>query len=315
MDAALNEDRVRDFRVQVIGDAAAALSGVTVSIGDRLGLYTAIAGAGPLTSQQVATSTALVERCVREWLAVQVASRYVDYDPVAGTYTLPDERAAVLADPMASTYLAGKAYTGRKQARPGTGQCCCPRAVRQPPGRCQPNLPRRRGPQRSSCSYVRDAPDAPGLPRVCRGRDHHTLAAARRPADRLFRIGNHQRCPDNDRDSAHDRRPDCGGHYRAQIATGPGRQRGDHHSSGRQTGPQPTIFGTVRRVAHWLPVAFTCPRARPANSAEPPSTVSWGCRSTARRAPARRQAPQGEIACSTNRTWRSQAGSFVASTT
>jgi hypothetical protein len=41
-----------------------------------------MAGAGPLTSQQVAASTALVERYVREWLAVQVASGYVDYAPV-----------------------------------------------------------------------------------------------------------------------------------------------------------------------------------------------------------------------------------------
>jgi hypothetical protein len=47
MDAAVDENRVRDFRRQVIEDAAAALSGVTVSIGDRLGLYTAMAGAGP----------------------------------------------------------------------------------------------------------------------------------------------------------------------------------------------------------------------------------------------------------------------------
>ena len=107
MDMTVKDDRVRDFRAQVIRDAAAALSGVTVSIGDRLGLYTAMAGAGPLTSQQVAASTALVERYVREWLAVQVASGYVDYDPIKRTYTLPAERAAVLADPMSPTYLAG----------------------------------------------------------------------------------------------------------------------------------------------------------------------------------------------------------------
>jgi 2-polyprenyl-3-methyl-5-hydroxy-6-metoxy-1,4-benzoquinol methylase len=107
MGTMVKEDRSTDFRVQVIRDAAAALSGVTVSIGDRLGLYTAMAGAGPLSSQQLAASTALVERYVREWLAVQVASGYVDYDPVEKTYTLPDERAAVLADPMSPTYLAG----------------------------------------------------------------------------------------------------------------------------------------------------------------------------------------------------------------
>ena len=107
MDTVAQADGVRDFRAQVIRDAAAALSGVTVSIGDRLGLYTAMAGAGPLTSHQLAASTALVERYVREWLAVQVASGYVDYDPMEQTYTLPDERAAVLADPMSPTYLAG----------------------------------------------------------------------------------------------------------------------------------------------------------------------------------------------------------------
>ena len=107
MDMTVKEDRVRDFRAQVIRDAAAALSGVTVSIGDRLGLYTAMAGAGPLTSQQVAASTALVECYVREWLAVQVASGYVDYDPIKQTYTLPAERAAVLADPMSPTCLVG----------------------------------------------------------------------------------------------------------------------------------------------------------------------------------------------------------------
>ena len=107
MDTAVKQDRIRDFRAQVIRDAAAALCGVTVSIGDRLGLYTAIAGAGPLTSHQVAASTALVERYVREWLAVQVASVYIEYNPVEQTYMLPDEQAAVLADPMSPTYLAG----------------------------------------------------------------------------------------------------------------------------------------------------------------------------------------------------------------
>jgi hypothetical protein len=85
MNTVVKADGVRDFREQVIRDAAAALTGVSVSIGDRLGLYTVMAGAGPLTSQQVATSAALVERYVREWLAVQVANGYVDYDPMEET--------------------------------------------------------------------------------------------------------------------------------------------------------------------------------------------------------------------------------------
>jgi SAM-dependent methyltransferase len=101
------EARVAAFHARVVADAAAALSGVAVAIGERLGLYAAMAGAGPLTSGQLAGRTALVERYVREWLACQVAGGYVEHDPTSMTYTLAPEQAAVLADPMAPTYAAG----------------------------------------------------------------------------------------------------------------------------------------------------------------------------------------------------------------
>ncbi|HEY2225407.1 class I SAM-dependent methyltransferase [Actinomycetospora sp.] len=107
MTVMLDQSRVEQFMGQVITDAAAAISGLTVALGDRLGLYEAMAGAGPLTSTELAGRTALVERYVREWLACQVAGGYVEHDPADQTYTLPDEHAAVLADPLAPTYLAG----------------------------------------------------------------------------------------------------------------------------------------------------------------------------------------------------------------
>jgi ubiquinone/menaquinone biosynthesis C-methylase UbiE len=66
-----------------------------------------MAGSGPLTVKQIADHTHLAERHVREWLAAQVAGEYLHYDPRAATYTLPDEHAAVLADPLAPNYLAG----------------------------------------------------------------------------------------------------------------------------------------------------------------------------------------------------------------
>ncbi|MGF1427717.1 class I SAM-dependent methyltransferase [Kitasatospora sp. LaBMicrA B282] len=104
---AVDEDRMMEFLGRVVTDAGAAMAGLSTSLGDRLGLYTAMAGAGPLTSTQLAERTGLHERYLREWLAAQVAGEYVQYDADTETYLLPDEHAAVLADPTAPTYLAG----------------------------------------------------------------------------------------------------------------------------------------------------------------------------------------------------------------
>ncbi|WP_035843303.1 class I SAM-dependent methyltransferase [Kitasatospora azatica] len=103
----LDEDRVMEFLGRVVTDAGAAVAGLCTSLGDRLGLYTAMAGAGPMTAAQLAARTGLQERYLREWLAAQVAGEYVVYDEAAGSYLLPDEHAAVLADPDSPTYAAG----------------------------------------------------------------------------------------------------------------------------------------------------------------------------------------------------------------
>ncbi|MGW7578414.1 class I SAM-dependent methyltransferase [Streptomyces sp. NPDC054765] len=105
--ATVDEDRVQRFLEKVISDSGAAAAGLCTSLGDRLGLYPAMAGAGPLTSAELAARTGLVERYVREWLAAQVAGEYVSYAPGTDTYLLPDEHAAVLADPELPTYAAG----------------------------------------------------------------------------------------------------------------------------------------------------------------------------------------------------------------
>ncbi|WP_407285889.1 class I SAM-dependent methyltransferase [Streptomyces sp. BP-8] len=103
----VDEGRVQEFLERVITDGGAAVAGLCTSLGDRLGLYSAMAGAGPLTSAQLARRTGLVERYVREWLAAQVAGEYVTHAPATDTYELPDEHAAVLADPALATYAAG----------------------------------------------------------------------------------------------------------------------------------------------------------------------------------------------------------------
>lgn len=106
-DETLDQDKKMQFLGRVVTDSGAAFAGLSTAIGARLGLYEAMAGAGPLSSKELAARTGTSERYVREWLAAQVAGQYVHYDPETGTYLLPDEHAAVLADPAAPTYAIG----------------------------------------------------------------------------------------------------------------------------------------------------------------------------------------------------------------
>jgi SAM-dependent methyltransferase len=101
----LNEEKLEAFLDRAFTDLASCYGGVMVSLGDKLGLYRALAGAGPLTSAELAERAGCAERYVREWLGSQVAATYVDYDPATETYELPAEHAAVLADPDSPTLL------------------------------------------------------------------------------------------------------------------------------------------------------------------------------------------------------------------
>lgn len=83
---------------KVFGDLSAAYGGVMVGLGHKLGLYKAMAGAGPLSSEELARRAGCAERYVREWLNSQAAGGYVSYRPSSRTYELSPEQAAVLAD-------------------------------------------------------------------------------------------------------------------------------------------------------------------------------------------------------------------------
>jgi SAM-dependent methyltransferase len=90
---------------RLIGEISAGYGGVMVGLGDKLGLYKAMAGAGPLNSQEVANRSGCAERYVREWLNSQVAGGYVDYHPTSKTYELTPEQATVLADNLSPVFL------------------------------------------------------------------------------------------------------------------------------------------------------------------------------------------------------------------
>lgn len=88
-----------------IGDLSAGYGGVMISLGYKLGLYRAMAGAGPLSSAEIARRSGCAERYVREWLNAQVAGGYVDYHPSSQTYELTAEQAMVLADDQSPVFF------------------------------------------------------------------------------------------------------------------------------------------------------------------------------------------------------------------
>jgi 2-polyprenyl-3-methyl-5-hydroxy-6-metoxy-1,4-benzoquinol methylase len=104
---AIDEAKLNDFVNKAVTDIAATLSSVLVVIGDRLGLWKAMAKEGPLTSTELAKRTETSERYVREWLDAQASAGYVTYDPATRRYTLPPEQATVLADETSAAFFPG----------------------------------------------------------------------------------------------------------------------------------------------------------------------------------------------------------------
>jgi 2-polyprenyl-3-methyl-5-hydroxy-6-metoxy-1,4-benzoquinol methylase len=104
-EAAIDFEMAQAFMSRVMGDLGGALTGLLCMIGDRLGLFRALAE-GPATSEQLAARTKLHERYVREWLAALACAGYVDVD-AQGSFSLPAERALVLASERSPMFLGG----------------------------------------------------------------------------------------------------------------------------------------------------------------------------------------------------------------
>lgn len=102
---AIDTARLESLLARAVGDLSAGHGGVMVSIGTKLGLYKALAGAGPLSPKELAARTGCAERYVSEWLNAQVAGGYVDYHPTSRTYELSPEQAMVLADEESPVFM------------------------------------------------------------------------------------------------------------------------------------------------------------------------------------------------------------------
>ncbi|MDX1979684.1 MAG: class I SAM-dependent methyltransferase [Bryobacteraceae bacterium] len=93
----IDNNKLDRFMGRMLGELGAAMSVPLMMIGDRLGLFRAMAGAGPMTSEQLAALTKTDPRYIREWLSALAAGEIVAYNPVSGTFLLPDEHAMALA--------------------------------------------------------------------------------------------------------------------------------------------------------------------------------------------------------------------------
>jgi SAM-dependent methyltransferase len=109
---------IEEFAHRALGDVAGALTSSLVVIGDKLGLYKALAK-GSATPAELAARTGTTERYVREWLNAQAAAGYVTYE--GGRYTLPPAHAACLTDEDSPACVLG-AFQGMTAAMRANGK-------------------------------------------------------------------------------------------------------------------------------------------------------------------------------------------------
>ncbi|RAY15733.1 SAM-dependent methyltransferase [Actinomadura craniellae] len=102
----LDMDRMNAFLHRFVGDLGAVMAAGGIVVGDRLGLYRALADK-PWQPAELAEHTGTASRYVEEWLRGQAAGGYVEYDPDSGAYSLTAEQAFALTDPDGLLYAPG----------------------------------------------------------------------------------------------------------------------------------------------------------------------------------------------------------------
>lgn len=104
---AIGQVTTEAFAGKALGDISSGMVTALAALGDRLGLFKALAASGPATSAALAARTSLNERYVREWLGGMAAAGYLAYDPTSGQFTLPPEHAPVLAEEGGPFFIGG----------------------------------------------------------------------------------------------------------------------------------------------------------------------------------------------------------------
>jgi SAM-dependent methyltransferase len=112
----MDENKLMEFVHKAVGDVGSLLAGSMVVIGDRLGLYRAMADGKPITSRTLAERTGTSERYVREWLGAQAAQGFLRYEGEQ-RYSLPVEHAVALTDEDSPAFVAGAFQVGLAAVR------------------------------------------------------------------------------------------------------------------------------------------------------------------------------------------------------
>jgi SAM-dependent methyltransferase len=103
----VDQAKLDEFTGRIVGELGAAISSALVALGDRLGLYRAMADGRPVSAQALAARTGTDARYVREWLSNQAAGDYVSYDPDTGEFFLSPEQSVALAQEGDPGFVAG----------------------------------------------------------------------------------------------------------------------------------------------------------------------------------------------------------------
>ncbi len=103
----MDKAKAQQFMQKVVGDVGTAMASALVLVGVRVGLFRAMAGAGPMSAAQLAQRSQVGERHLAEWLAAMAGAGYLVYHPQTDAFELPAEHALYLANPAAETFLGG----------------------------------------------------------------------------------------------------------------------------------------------------------------------------------------------------------------
>ena len=175
----IDGDKLHQFVFRAVEEVGATLNAALVVMGDRLGLYRALAGNGGLSPAELAARSGAAERYVREWLNAQAAGGYVEYDPESGRYTLPPEQTVALTDPDSPAYLpdfpdrpgVGDRLSADRRGGPQRRWTRLARARARRPRGCERSSGRL---QRKSCRVLAPGPrwrrGETGARGACRGR-------------------------------------------------------------------------------------------------------------------------------------------------
>jgi 2-polyprenyl-3-methyl-5-hydroxy-6-metoxy-1,4-benzoquinol methylase len=106
----MEKERIKDFTTKVFDDMSGAMASGLAYVGTRTGLFRAMSGRGPMAMDDVVRESGLQPRYVEEWLNGMVCAKYLEYDPTAQTFELPEEHAFMLASDGTDHFIGGLFY-------------------------------------------------------------------------------------------------------------------------------------------------------------------------------------------------------------